>query len=83
MGGWLAVQACAHIVQAGGGRAPRSLPTRRPPAHPAPPRRPRVQRAKDERRPVPWVLLENVEALLDRHGGDPPVMQVRARAGHA
>ncbi|PSC75340.1 methylase [Micractinium conductrix] len=34
-----------------------------------------LQRAKDDRRPVPWVLLENVEALLDRHGGDPPVMQ--------
>ena len=37
----------------------------------------RPQRAKDDRRPVPWVLLENVEALLDRHAGDPPVMQVR------
>lgn len=39
--------------------------------HPAPP-----QRAADDRRPVPWVLLENVEALLDRHGGEPPVIQV-------
>lgn len=28
---------------------------------------------------MPWVLLENVEALLDRHGGEPPVMQVGGR----
>ncbi|KAI3428766.1 hypothetical protein D9Q98_007587 [Chlorella vulgaris] len=32
-------------------------------------------RAKDDNRAVPWVLLENVEALLDRHQGEPPVMQ--------
>ncbi|KAI7841433.1 hypothetical protein COHA_004828 [Chlorella ohadii] len=38
-----------------------------------------LQRAKDDRRPVPWVLLENVEALLDRHAGDPPVMQYCAQ----
>lgn len=38
-----------------------------------------LQRARDDRRPVPWVLLENVEALLDRHGGDPPVMQYCAQ----
>lgn len=25
-------------------------------------------------RPVPWVLLENVEALLDRHGDTPPAV---------
>uniref|UniRef100_A0A1D2A1D0 DNA (cytosine-5-)-methyltransferase n=3 Tax=Auxenochlorella protothecoides TaxID=3075 RepID=A0A1D2A1D0_AUXPR len=31
------------------------------------------------RRPVPWVLLENVEALLDRANGEPPVMQYIAR----
>ncbi|KDD76604.1 hypothetical protein H632_c164p0, partial [Helicosporidium sp. ATCC 50920] len=34
-----------------------------------------LSRAKEDRRPVPWVLLENVEALLDRHGKDPPVIQ--------
>ncbi|KAK9845815.1 hypothetical protein WJX81_003168 [Elliptochloris bilobata] len=30
--------------------------------------------AKAHRRPVPWVLLENVEALLDRVGGAPPAV---------
>lgn len=49
-----------------------------PPSPPAP-----AQRAKDDRRPVPWVLLENVEALLDRHAGEPPVMQVRSGCGNA
>lgn len=34
-----------------------------------------LRRAAAARRPVPWVLLENVEALLDRADGRPPVMQ--------
>ena len=28
--------------------------------------------AKDDNRPINWVLLENVEALLDRIGDQPP-----------
>lgn len=36
-----------------------------------------LAKARDEQRAVPWVLLENVEALLDRaHGGPPPVSWV-------
>jgi DNA (cytosine-5)-methyltransferase 1 len=33
-----------------------------------------LAKAKQDGRPVPWLLLENVEALLDRHGDDPPVI---------
>lgn len=33
-----------------------------------------LQQAKDDKHPVPWVLLENVEALLDRvQGSTPPI----------
>jgi site-specific DNA-cytosine methylase len=35
-----------------------------------------LQQAMDEHRPVPWVLLENVEALLDRAGGKAPPVQM-------
>eukprot|EP00887_Chlorella_sp_A99_P001977 scaffold18.g1977.t1 len=40
---------------------------------------PCIDRARDDCHPVPWVLLENVEALLDRHGGEPPVAQYVVR----
>ena len=33
-----------------------------------------LQGAIDARRPVPWLLLENVEALLDRHGDRLPAV---------
>ena len=33
-----------------------------------------LRQAKQDRHPVPWVLLENVEALLDRYAGTPPVI---------
>jgi site-specific DNA-cytosine methylase len=33
-----------------------------------------LERAARDRRPVPWVLLENVEALLDRRSDGPPVV---------
>ena len=35
-----------------------------------------LRSSRDANRPVPWVLLENVEALLDRHanGDEPPVI---------
>lgn len=33
-----------------------------------------LREARDNNHPVPWILLENVEALLDRHGEDPPVI---------
>lgn len=33
-----------------------------------------LERAIADQHPVPWVLLENVEALLDRvQGGSPPI----------
>lgn len=36
-----------------------------------------LQRARADLRPVPWVLLENVEALLDRaKGSDPPIRAI-------
>ncbi|GAB4814995.1 hypothetical protein N2152v2_002041 [Parachlorella kessleri] len=38
-----------------------------------------LREAKEAGTAVPWVLLENVEALLDRHGGEPPVMQYVVR----
>jgi len=33
-----------------------------------------LKKAAQNNRAIPWVLLENVEALLDRHGDHPPVM---------
>lgn len=35
--------------------------------------------AKNNNRPVRWVLLENVEAVLDRHGDKPPVIAYIAK----
>lgn len=34
-----------------------------------------LDRARADRRPVPWVLLENVEALLDRTKGNDPAIR--------
>eukprot|EP00884_Botryococcus_braunii_P018914 jgi/Botrbrau1/5706/Bobra.0071s0038.1 len=34
-----------------------------------------LRAAQAKHRPVPWVLMENVEALLDRVAGQPPLMQ--------
>ncbi len=34
-----------------------------------------LEKAKSDNRPVPWVLLENVEALLDRGKGRAPAIR--------